>query len=98
MTFDPAFSLLQKFTAGLPQPSISEEDVFAASAYLGVVLPKTNHADHIKVLEQALLHQNGFLSYEISSPAIFDSDEYRQSKFVREVVANNRRRLQNPGS
>ena len=90
MEFSAAFSLLRNFTVGLPMTPVSEGDVVAVSNYLGVDLPEVSLQDRITILSKELSAQNRFLSTKLESESIFDTDEYRKSGFIKEVVANNR--------
>ena len=98
MEFSPAFSLLVKFTTGIETKPKSEDDVIAVSKYLGINVPGGDLADQAAVLSNELSRQNCFLSKELEYDAIFDSNEYRKSKSVREIVANNRINRQNAWS
>ena len=95
MDFSPAFALLTKFSIGLPSTPKSEDDVLTVSKYLGVELPQVSLDDRISILTTELSIQNGFLSTTLESDAIYDSNEYRRSMFIKEVVANNRINRQN---
>lgn len=91
--FSPAFEPLIKFMKGLPKVPISEDEIAAVSKYLGVDLPDVSFEDRVTLLSDELSAQNGFLSYELSSDLIYNSDPYRKSMFIREIVANNRMNL-----
>lgn len=93
--FSPAFEPLIKFTKGLPKVPTSEDDIVAVANYLGVDVPDATLDDGIKLLSDELSFQNGFLSTELSSDAIYNTQLYRRSKFIREIVANNRINLRN---
>ncbi|WP_158810107.1 hypothetical protein [Beijerinckia sp. L45] len=95
MEFSPAFYLLTKFSIGLRDYPKSEDDVVAVAAYLGLGFSDVALEDKIKLLAEELQTQNGFLSTELSSETISQSPEYQRSMFVREVVANNRKNIQN---
>ena len=95
MQFSPAFTLLPKFSVGLKTTHKDKDDVLAVSEYLGIDLPDVSHDDKITILAKELQSQNGFLSHALISEEIYNSDEYRRSMFVREIVANNRVNLRN---
>ena len=95
MEFSSAFPLLGKFNTELWTTSKSEADVLAVSEYLGVDLPDVNLNEKIFLLSRELDKQNGFLSVELSSDMIFQSEQYKKSMFIREIVKNNRINLQN---
>ncbi len=95
MEFDPTFALLKKFTVGLPPTPKSMDDVVAVAKYLGVKLVSSSLDVQIEILTDEVTLQNRFLSHQLASDSIFDSDEYSRSMFIREVVTNNRKNLQN---
>ena len=90
MEFSPAFYLLPKFTVGLQLARPSEEETSLAAEYLGVAFSPMSLDERIGELSRELSRQNGVLSEQLKYNSIFQSKEYRASKFVREVVANNR--------
>lgn len=90
MDFSPEFELLLKFSIGLATTPANEDDVIKVARYLGVDLPDTSLEDHIKILQDELVKQNSFLKNGLESDSVYDSEEYRRSIFVREIVANNR--------
>ena len=92
MTFSPAFALLPRFTSGLQSGAVSGSDVAMVSDYLGVSVEGVSLQGSVEVLNNELLRQNRFLSLELASDSISDSNEYSRSLFIREVVANNRAR------
>ena len=95
MEFSPAFALLQKFTIGRPPTPKNEDDILTVARYLGVDFAGSKMDDRETLLSNELANQNRFLSAELSSYSIFDSDEYRKSMFVKEVVTNNRLNIKN---
>jgi hypothetical protein len=96
MEFDPAFALLKKFTVGIPSSlsesdTINAEDVAAAAKYLGIELREIPLSGQIGVIEIELLAQNKFLTTNLQNTEVEQSEFYRKSQFVREVISNNRR-------
>jgi len=95
MEFSPAFALLQKFTAGLPEAStisdITQEDVSQAAMYLGIELPFASLDDQKRIVQKELLNQNKFLTSNLHKPDVDQHEVYSRSLFVREIVLNNRK-------
>ncbi len=93
MEFSGAFHLLKNFTVGIPRPSpkdISDTDIAAAAAYLGIDVSSLVAVERIERIEAELQEQNLFLTAHLRDADIERSNFYRQSLFVREIVANNR--------
>ena len=88
--FDPTFSLLPKFSIGLRPMPTSEEEMKLVSTYLGVELPAAELQENAQRLSNELESQNGFLTKNLESNSIYESDKYRRSMFIRDIVANNR--------
>ena len=95
MQFSPAFPLLAKFNFGLKTDYKDENDVLAVSEYLGIGLPDVSLDNKIAILAEELDSQNAFLSKHLISDSIYNTIEYSKSKFVQEIVANNRQNLRN---
>lgn len=98
MVFDPAFTLLKKFTVGIDgsisgSGTINNQDIAAVAQYLGVELPAISIPECIRILETELLAQNQFLTMNLKNIYIEQSELYEKSRFVRDVIANNRSRL-----
>ncbi len=96
MEYDPGLALLKKFTVGIPaslsgSDAVNSEDVAAAAKYLGIELPEISLLERIKVVEIELLAQNKFLTTNLHNTEAEQSEFYRKSQFVREVLLNNRR-------
>ena len=62
--------------------------------YLGVNPTSTSLEDRVDELSRELSRQNGVLSEQLEHESIFQPDEYRRSRFVREMVANERENRQ----
>jgi hypothetical protein len=67
MEFDPAFTLLRKFTVGIESSvsgsdAINNQDIAAVAKYLGIELPAIAISECIRFLETELLAQNQFLT------------------------------------
>ena len=98
MEFDPAFTLLRKFAVGI-ESSVSGSDtinnqyIAAVAKYLGVELPAISISECIRIVESELLAQNQFLTINLKNIDIEQSELYEKSRFVREVISNNRSRL-----
>lgn len=95
MEYDPAFALLKKFTVGIPgslsgSDTINNEDIAAAAKYLGIELHEMPISEQIGVVEIELLAQNRFLTTNLQNTEVEQSEFYRKSQFVREVILNNR--------
>jgi hypothetical protein len=106
MEFDPAFTLLKKFTVGIESSvsgsdTINNQDIAAVAEYLGVELPAISISECIRIIETELLAQNKFLTMNLRNInieqselyEIEQSELYEKSRFVREVILNNRSRL-----
>jgi hypothetical protein len=98
MEFDPAFTLLRKFTVGIESSvsgsdTINNHDIAAVAEYLGVELPAISASECIRIIETELLAQNQFLTINLKNIDIEQSELYEKSRFVREVISNNRSRL-----
>ena len=98
MEFDPAFTLLRKFTVGIESSvsgsdTINNHDIAAVAEYLGVELPAISISECIRIVETELLAQNQFLTINLKNIDIEQSELYEKSRFVREVISNNRSRL-----
>lgn len=98
MEFDPAFTLLRKFTVGIESSvsgsgTINNQDIAPVAKYLGVELPAISISECIRILETELLAQNQFLTMNLKNINIEQSELYEKSRFVREAVLNNRYRL-----
>jgi hypothetical protein len=97
MEFNAAFTLLKKFTVGIPNSlseseTIDDQDVVAVANYLGVELPTVSLLERIEILETELFAQNKFLTANLKDNDIEQSELYSRSQFVREVILNNRAR------
>ncbi|MEJ0049957.1 MAG: hypothetical protein WDN02_01850 [Methylovirgula sp.] len=93
MEFSAAFHLLENFTVGIARPSpesISDTDIEAAAAYLGTDVSSLAGIERIERIEVELQEQNRFLTAHLRDDDIEQSNFYRRSLFVREIVANNR--------
>lgn len=95
MSFSPAFRLLAKFTEGI-EPSrkggdASWAEIDLVSQYLGVAVEHDDRRTCIEQLSHALTDQNRFLTANLASDKIVESDFYKSSMFIREIVDNNRR-------
>lgn len=90
MNFSPAFYLLVKFTRGASSTSATMQDVEDAAGYLGVDLPSGTREQHIALLQDEVSKQNGFLTKHRESDTVQDTQDYRRSAFIREIVAHKR--------
>ena len=90
MEFHPAFHLLLKFTVGLQTEPPSADEVLIVAKYLGVELPELTSSAKTSMLERELQKQNGYMSEHLEHDSINDSELYRKSMFVQQVVENNR--------
>ena len=98
MEFDPAFILLKKFTVGIESSesgsdTINNQDIAAVAEYLGVELPAISISECIRILETELVAQNQFLTMNLKNIDTEKSELYKKSRFIREVISNNRSRL-----
>ena len=98
MELDPAFTLLRKFTVGIESSvsgsdPINNQDIVAVAKYLGVELPAISMSECVRIIETELLAQNKFLTMNLRNINIEQSELYEQSRFVKEVILNNRSRL-----
>jgi len=95
MNFDPAFNLLVKFAPnvtnyGISVDRIEDADLRIVSTYLGVDIRGLERNDCCRIIEDELMRQNEFLNYNLEAPDVTESDIYKRSNFVREVIKNNR--------
>ncbi len=90
MEFSPAFYLLPKFSIDFVKSDKSDDDLRLVCRYLGVDLVDAKADVRASILRDELLRQNAFLTKQIDLETIYDTDEYRRSSFIQEIVANNR--------
>ncbi|MGP0060515.1 MAG: hypothetical protein ACLPID_14615 [Beijerinckiaceae bacterium] len=99
MEFSPAFTLLGKFTTDIPESdseshTINENDIVNVAEYLGLKLPEKSLQERIEIIQNELLNQNKVLTENISIVDVDKAEIYKKSRFVREIVLNNRARKQ----
>ena len=97
MSFSSAFDLLaelgQNEDGDIPfTDNISAIDIADMAAYLGIVLHSISRSEQISLLRNELNTQNKFLTKNIHTEEVTVSEMYLKSRFIQEIVINNRRR------